>query len=322
VNTNTDKTSHDSPLPATEGSALYYALLYVEQPVSTRAIETLHFIQTLSTTLHDVSEGQVAEKKIHWWHEELARLSKQQSRHPAGIAVQTYLHHQTSIAAGLQILSAAASERYTPCATESELTDMILADYRARLALLDTALDASHATSANVNEQHGNKPISFHSKTMVQDNSRSATSSQKNDAIALGLGRFDRLNSLINRLRHGYSVFSDERYQERSLTPEDLLKHAAPDSTLTKDVQDNVRALLSIAVSDTHSALKSATDSIAAMRKSEATSLPVQILCQIRYAQVKLWKKRHPNLLNESVTLTPLRKFFIAYRAKRRFEPS
>jgi len=306
----------DEKLVATDGSTLYYALLYEEKPSSTRALETLEFIQTLSSTLNDVTEGDVAEKKIHWWHEELARLSKQQARHPACIAVQNYLHSRLSMEACLAILSAAASERYTSFATEHELNETILADYGARLTLLEAALSTPPLANPQSTVRHGEKPIAFQTKPEVMTNNEETSASHTANVIAAGLGRFDRLNSMAKRLRCGYPVFSDERYKDYGLTPEDLLNHAA----LPAEKLEKVQYLMASAVLDTLTCVERAVNSFAVPDVSKPTNLTVRILCQIRYAQLKLWNKRKPNLLAESVTLTPIRKFIIAYRCKRRFE--
>jgi len=315
VRTTQDTPNSDEKRVATDGSALYYALLYVKEPSSTRALETLEFIQTLSNTLVDVTEGSVAEKKIHWWHEELARLAKQQARHPACIAVQPYLHSRSSMQACLAILSAAASERFTAFATEHEINEMILADYGARLTLLEAAMNTQPVTKPQAALHHGEKPVTFQTKAEAMINEEEASTSRSTDVIASSLGQFDRLNSLAKRLRYGYPVFSDERYKEYGLTHEDLLNHAA----LPAEKLKKVHSLMAGAVSDTLACVENAVDANAEPHLSKTTNLTVQILCQIRYAQLKLWNKRKPNLLAESVTLTPIRKFIIAYRCKRRF---
>ncbi len=316
MSTTADTSKSDEQSGTTEGSALYYALLYVETLSSSQALETLKFIQTLSSTLNDVTEGDVAEKKIHWWHEELTRLSKQQARHPASIEVQKFLNSHVSIEACLAILSAAASERYNSFATEKELNETIRADYGARLNLLEIAINTKPIAPAKTKEHLSEKPVRFQKLPELLNSSDDALTSSSTDIMALGFGQFDRLNSLAKRLRCGYSVFSDERYQEYGLTPEELVNHAMQPS----QVQHKIQALIHSAVIDTLTSFESAENCIAQTRTTTSTPLPVQILCQIRHAQLKLWKKRKPNLLNESVTLTPLRKFIIAYRCKRRFE--
>lgn len=316
MSTTVDTASNGEKLLTADGSALYYALLYVKQPASVRVLETLKFIQTLSNTLNDVTEGDVAEKKIHWWHEELTRLSKQQARHPACIAVQSYLQSYLSIEASLAILSATASERYNSFDTEYALNKTTRADYRARLKLFEAALDSPSRTNTQTSTNPGTKTINLKKKSELLLNNEGTSSLRRNDAIALGLGQFDRLNSLAKRLRNGYPVFSDERYQEYGLMPEDLLNHPSKSAK----VQQKKQALLDNAISNALASVENAIGIISEPAVSKPTNLPIQILCMIRYAQLKLWKKRKTNLINESITLTPLRKFIIAYRCKRRFE--
>ena len=70
-----------------DGSTLYYALLKVDSTKRDQMIDLLALCKTLAGTLHDVSEVTVAEKKLHWWHEEIERLHGQSgansARHPA-----------------------------------------------------------------------------------------------------------------------------------------------------------------------------------------------------------------------------------------------
>lgn len=272
-----EPTTNTSGPTLRDGSTLYYSFLFAEPAARERVIETLKLINVISTTLYDVSESQVAEKKIHWWHEELARLSKRTARHPAVVAVQEHLHSPNAVKACLSILSAAANERYSPMASEQDWQEMLIADYGARLSLVDHALG-------------NNKPAAA------------------NQAAALGLGQTHRLSTLATRLQYGYSVFSDEHFAQFKITPEQLLNDQAKGAPLI------------------HSALTQATttltQALTEMRSDKSqlhASLPIHIMTELRASQVNLWLKQKPNLLRESITLTPLRKFFITYRCKRRF---
>ena len=53
------------------GSSLYYSLLWTDDAVKERFVQRLNLIQSLNSTLDDVQDPEVAQKKIHWWHEEL-----------------------------------------------------------------------------------------------------------------------------------------------------------------------------------------------------------------------------------------------------------
>ena len=45
--------------------------------------------------------------------------------------------------------------------------------------------------------------------------------------------------------------------------------------------------------------------------------LPLLILARLREKQLALWRKRKPDLLRESMTLTPIRKYLITRRCQR-----
>jgi len=118
-------------------------------------------------------------------------------------------------------------------------------------------------------------------------------------------------------------VFSDERYAKHGTSPEALLSYSnravSVDEKNAAASIENITALLDEAVSEVSDALSTALELIQTPANAGSVSLPVQIMCHIRASQTQLWKKRKTDLLVESITLTPLRKFFIAYRCKRRF---
>ncbi|NND92829.1 MAG: squalene/phytoene synthase family protein [Granulosicoccus sp.] len=198
-----------------EGSSLYYSLLWTDPVARQRFIARLHLVQTLSRTLDDVQEPQVAQSKIHWWHEELQRMVEGTARHPAVQACQDSLAEQrvspaaTTSSAGpgppgnthqamhacLQILTAASTERFTPASTIAELDRLVELDYSARLALL------AHSLSDEPQELD----LAAHSRT-----------------LARGLGRHERLSRLPRMLHRGLPVFSEESYRQYGVKPADL----------------------------------------------------------------------------------------------------
>lgn len=281
-----------------EGSSLYYSLLFAQHEARARVLPTLQLIRTISTTLYEVSEPTIAEKKIHWWHEELARMAKRSARHPACVAVQDYLHRPDAVNACLRILSAAASERYSPLATNAELHEMIEADYGARIQLVEKALSVAAQTA----EQHVINMRKLDAPSSKPD------ALQNCSAGALGLGQMHRLSTLAQRLQQGYSVFSDEQYAQFKITPEQLLNEPTMGAALLNDTVEQAGNLLDQAISDLN-----------AEKSQTSDSLPMRTMLQLRLAQANLWRKKRPDLLHEYITVTPVRKFFIAYRCKRRF---
>lgn len=302
-------TSPDSIIK--EGSSLYYSLLWIKPEQRQRVIRQLALINTISTTLHDVQEPQVAQRKIHWWHEELTRLQHAQARHPEVKACEPTLHG--SIAAQealLAILSVASEERFSAAPKSADTHKLIAKDYTARLALI------SHALS----NRHDDLALDTHAA---------------NAALALGLHeKLARLPSLIHR---GLPVFSDELYQRFNIRPSDLAQHIRlarqdnaneTESTELENPTFNAipiveqkpgrKALLIDAVS---SCLQSFNEAIACehvrSRYQTEPLLPIWRLLILRQSQLALWSEKHPDLLRERMSLTPLTKLYKAWRNRR-----
>ncbi|MBX2836588.1 MAG: hypothetical protein KTR35_07030 [Gammaproteobacteria bacterium] len=262
------KTSANTLEPP-EGSSLYYSLLYTAPELRANVLHVLTLIDTLERTLDGVREHQVAEVKIHWWHEEIDRLFEGQPRHPETRNCQTILAPvEDSRKQLLSVLSATSSERLASTRTDAAAQQRITEDYQARLTLLFTALQQA--------------PQSF------------AT-------LALGLGQHHRLRRLATLLKMGVEVFSDEAYQRHNTTPDDVLR-------------GNSSELIAEAIADAHGAITQGLNDL-----SNERGLPQSLITHTRISrqQCRHWQKRSPCIATLSTTLTPLRKFFIAWRTKK-----
>lgn len=283
-----------SSVAVTEGSSLYYSLLYCSDAQRSRALQALTLIQSMTSALHDVSEPSIAEKKIHWWHEEIERLVKRNARHPDCVATQQWLPNRVTAQACIDVLSVAASERFNPATTDAEWLERVQQDYHARIVLTHHALQYDAEDRSNV-------PINYVS-------------------MAQGLGQMDRLLSLPTLLHKGYAVFSDERFTQCNVTPEDLLKITGSTEDNTHALPEPVNNLMRWAISHANTTLeKTHTESPFTDQPTSGYVLPLIIMTTLRQKQVKLWLKKSPNLLRETVSVTPMRKFISAYRLRRRY---
>lgn len=268
----------------------------------------------MATTLDDVQEPQVAEKKIHWWHEELQRVHQGQARHPATQACQEHLTTlDGAMAACLEIISVASTQRFTPAETTEANEAELIRSYRARLALL------AHALS---------------------DDPADLTLDTHPDIAALALAQHEQLLRLPSLIHRGLPVFSNELYQQFDTRPHDLAEHirvsiatdANEDSLSSNKPQPPAKlnaipvvldkpgrqALLAFVIAQNHSTLTEAVDSEAAIaRYRHSPLLPLWRLIVLRKYQLELWKKNQPDLLRERTTLTPLSKLFRAWQHRR-----
>ncbi len=330
-----------------EGSTLYYSLLWTSPAARQRFVERLELVQALSSTLEEVHEPQVAERKIHWWHEELQRMVEGTARHPAVQACQSSLlvtdtppwaTLQTSEAgvasvtdnpalnACLNIVSAASSIRFTPPATDADANTLLEQSYLARLALL------AHALSGNVDDLN------------LQRHSRFA---------ARALGKHEQLSRLPQLIHRGQAVFSDALYKKHAIRPSDLAERIRIANETTSETASELanetdsasqphgsgnnnaaplaasrlgaipvsidkpgrQALLNAAIADTHADFRQALeDGETQPRYRQAPLQPLWRLIALRERQLAMWQRNSPDLLRERSTLTPLKKLFHAWR--------
>ena len=299
-----------------EGSSLYYSLLWTEASVRERFLTRLALVRTLLATLEEVQERAVAERKVHWWHEELERLRLGAPRHPRTLACAASLGGvDGGEGACLELLAVAADTRYSPAASEAELRARLERGGQAALALL------AHALSGEAPDLDGSADV-------------------RHPTLAHGLGLHATLAALPRLLHRGQAVFSDERYARHSLAPADLARHVrrqedaaarepsaapatAPGAALgaipvVVDTSAARRALIAETVDEADETLRAALADAAYRRVYRRAELaPIARLAVLRARQLALWRDTRPDLLRERTTHTPLRKLYVAWRHRR-----
>ena len=305
--------------PIKEGSSLYYSLLWTPADAKDRFQHRLALISALATTLDDVYEPQVAEKKIHWWHEELQRLHDGNARHPALQANQKHLKANAQAqAACLEIVSVAASQRFSTAETIDTADADLVRSFRARLALLSHALSGGDSSGSDEALDLATHP----------------------DSAALALALHEQLTRLPNLIHRGLPVFSDELYKQFDVRPNDLAEHIRVASAGQSDSESKSSApgdsaptlksipivsekpgrakLISHAIERSHSTISGALNDDEVIRRYRQPALiPLWRLLVLRKHQLALWQKREPDLLRERLTLTPLVKLFRAWQNKK-----
>jgi hypothetical protein len=299
------------------GSSLYYSLLWTDAAAKERFIARLSLLGSLNSTLDDVQDPEVAQKKIHWWHEELERMINGEARHPATQGCQnSFLSSSTLFAKGdpnpimfacLAVLSSVSDLRFTPPATMKDRNEQLVKNFTARLALL------SHALSDEISD------LDMTSHPAI---------------AAEGLAKHEQLLRLPALLHRGHAVFSDETYKSHNVSPSDLasdIRVAAgsesnPETTVSASLsgipitedKPGKNSLIKAAIEDTHAALRKATilPEVSGRYRQEAL-LPLWRMIILRHKQLALWENKQPDLLREHMTLTPVSKLFHAWRNRR-----
>lgn len=299
-----------------QGSSLYYSLLWTDLESRDRFIRRLNLVHALSTTLDDVQEQDVAQKKIHWWHEELERMCQGESRHPSTKDCQAEAINVTKrypkpsenpfLSTCLSLLSSVSTARLQPAETIAERDQQLIQNFQARLALL------SHALS---------------------NDSKDLDTATHPEQSAEALAKHEQLTRLPALIHRGHAVFSDETYRAHNVSPKDLAagirvasdmnsETANDDSSLSgiPIIEEKVgkQTLLTSAIEDAHATLIKATVSVnVSKRYRNDPLLPLWRLLVLRRKQLALWQKKQPDLLTEHMALTPIAKLFHAWCNRR-----
>ena len=318
-----------------EGSTLHYALLWTAAEARERFLARLGLVVALSRTLDHVHDRGVAERKVHWWHEELERLRAGEPRHPRTVACAGPLAGlEAANAACLDVLSVAATTRYTPPADDAERRARLVRDHGARLALLAHALSGR---AADLEEPD-----------------------IRNPGLAFALGLHETLARLPTLLHRGFAVFSDADYARHGLSPVALARevrrrpeHGETDEeaggeTSREGGRDRDRGesrgeasgkaspgarlsgipvvaappergpMIAASVAAARRALDDAlADPAYRATYSRRELAPLARIAAIRARQLRLWQEQAPDLLRENVTPTPLAKLLVAWRHRR-----
>ncbi len=277
------------PIGPRPGSSLYYSALYADEETRDRCLRTLNLISIIANSLLDVQDPAVAQQKIHWWHEELDRLDTNGATHPSLIACQSIHDNQSLKKHCMAVLSAAANERMSPASTEADLSAELASDYYARGALL---LDG-----------------------LIGEPSTPETMEKLLPAFAHAFPHSDRLRQMRRLLHRGIAVFSDECYQQFDLEPSILIQYVASDEPRSEKIDQLIANRVDLAAAAYEKAEKVLTFD---MVKDQPKLLPLLTLARMRQQQINLWQKLRPDLLKESVTPTPVRKFWLTWRLMRK----
>ena len=300
------------------GSTSYYALLNCSDAALDNVRCTLDLINSISSVLVNVTEPSVAEQKVHWWHEELARLANGEARHPATKAwFQQQSLQQPSlvrtdqtrtdqasneqlrvvkplIPLWLVILSCNANERFSNATDDAGFLQRIEDDYSARIKLLAHALEAGEPSALIA--PRTDAPVS-------------------ND-IVTGLGLCHRLRRFNQLQSGGVMVWPDSLYQQYELQPEHL--HDPDKKNQLLDMLGQITEEAVGALTRGLDELSRHSTSLNAASRINDSSIAFLTAATLRLQQMKMWQRNRPDLLRQYQGLTPFRKSLVTWRTRRK----
>ena len=269
------------PVQATAGSSTYYALLRTPEKLRQELLDLLQLCHSLASSLHEVSEPEVAQKKIHWWHEEIQRLFDGQPRHPDTQrlmpALDSITYEQSLF---LSILEANNSEKFENSKDSKSFHQRLEKDYGVRLKLSLALMSARSLDS---------EPVTL--------------STDRHRQWSLALGLTDRLTHFRLLYDYGYPVFPTASYDAYGLKPEDIAKPECEQQTL---------AFMQQQLTDT-------TDALRTVLADAGDDMPraFTVYAQLKLAQLTLWQKKSVNPHRTYIMLTPLKKAWLALTSRR-----
>lgn len=78
---------------AKSGSSFYYSFLFLPARQRQAIISLYAFCREVDDTVDEAVEPDIARQKLQWWREEIQNTFKNQATHPVGLSLQTALQH-------------------------------------------------------------------------------------------------------------------------------------------------------------------------------------------------------------------------------------
>jgi len=230
---------------------------------------------------------------LQWWSDEINRLELNEARHPATKRCTPELANNNSVQVHLNtILDVATAARFDAPEDDEAWQEIVRRDYAARLRVIQIAVAPDEQTSLHTN-------------------------STSLDAFAMAAAWVHILGTLPSRVHHDAIALPPSLYQQFNIGPKELRKHLRVEgrTEVATEHNDAISQIIEAAINRAASALDEAIqnpayESLGANKNAKALATWLRI----KQAQLVLWQKAQPDLLRETMTLTPLKKWYIAFK--------
>ena len=261
-----------------DGSNLYYATVF-ETPKNKKIIISFHaFLYELSDIIYECSDPGVARIKLKWWQEEIVRLFNKQARHPVTKQMQECINLNSDL--------------------QSSFGSVI--DFFNHFIFieqpdsLDTILSLYKSTSGEVWYQCGQQ--------LNCDKTDSLDILREMGAVINFINCLQQTNTYINETRCIIPSHYAAHTQLLNLRADTVKKHSAQ-----QDIFSPLLIDLKTRLDETYKKLST---------KDNATLRHGLILNRLTYETCDEILGDGCNLLDRNISLTPLRKLWIAWRTR------
>jgi len=264
------------------GSSVYYSLLF-STPEQRTAINALYrFQQQISRVVDECSETSTAQHKLEWWRSELERLFQGESRHPLSQTLQPVLQQWSLPEKPFrQLIEAAEMDlTYSRYRSFDDLKPYCEKNSGALQQLIATVLGGS---------QH---PTQNYAQTL---------------GTALQLTH--NLRNLHYDAQRGRIYLPLEELEQANIRPEQLLQpEEKPPAALPK--------LLALQASRIRTLFQQALQELP--QAARYTQRPGLVLIKLNQTLLDEMEQAHYPLLQQRISLTPLRKLWLAWNTARK----
>lgn len=263
---------------ATEGSNLYYATLFENSVSKTQIITLQALLIELSDIIYECSDPGVARIKLKWWQEEIERLFQNQARHPVTQQMQTCLALNQTLETSLY----------------NVIESMNQFIYLEQVDTLDDILAIYRSTAGEIWYQCGQ---------------------QLNQGMANGLESLKELGAVIHFI-HSLQQPNTYIYESRCIVPSD---YAQLNQLLELRIEKtNIDSVQKKIFSPILEELKTILDKtyVELLIIDPVIFRHALILNRLCYTTCHEILNDGSHLLDRNLTLTPIRKLWIAWRTR------
>ena len=263
----------------TTGSSLYYSLLYLPDDKKA-AVTAIHAFCREASEVITASDPAIAHSKLSWWRSEIDRCFNEQAQHPVSKALQTPLQSWN------------LPQEYFHEILDGVQMDLEQHQYQTFNELGLYCYRLSGTTGLLTAEIYGYQ----HRDTLK---------------YAQTLGTAFKLTHILRNThrdtQHGHLYIPTETLQKFDVTTNELLQNTTPEK-----LQALFEYLTQQASKYYHQAFELLPD------HDRYSQTPGLIQTAINQALLSEIRKDNYRILNQRVSLTPVRKFWIAWKTNRR----
>jgi len=263
--------------PYSRGQSLYYALLFSPLALQEACYGLTSFFQEITKLINQSLEPSVAKAKLLWWQEEIARTYQRIPQHPASKQLQPIIEAHDLPEAHFEQYLAAAFSRLTQ--SRRDTWEEIQVDCRQmgglKILLMTRVMKATHP----------------HTQAF---------------AIELGgvLELIDRIRYFGKDLSQGNVLFAKEDLAFFNMNEASLTAYQTP--------QDLIASLLYRQAHRARTLYQKALEALPEQDRFKVVSL--LNLAKIYFALLDEVEQANFDVLNQRISLTPLRKWWLAWR--------